>query len=76
MRIAVQGFGLDVTIEPSDDMPILREPSTHTIVVLGRPISAEAFGVVVSPHNYSSGVCSAATLHLMAATPGTRRRSL
>jgi D-galactarolactone cycloisomerase len=32
---------------------------------------AEAFGVVVSPHNYSSGVCSAATLHLMAATPGT-----
>lgn len=31
----------------------------------------EAFGVVVSPHNYSSGVCSAATLHLMAATPGT-----
>ena len=31
---------------------------------------AEAFGVVVSPHNYSSGVCSAATLHLLAATPG------
>jgi L-alanine-DL-glutamate epimerase-like enolase superfamily enzyme len=30
---------------------------------------AEAFGVVVSPHNYSSGVCSAATLHLLAATP-------
>jgi L-alanine-DL-glutamate epimerase-like enolase superfamily enzyme len=32
---------------------------------------AEAFGVVVSPHNYSTGICSAATLHLMAATPGT-----
>ena len=32
---------------------------------------AEAFGVPVSPHNYSSGVCSAATLHLMAATPST-----
>jgi L-alanine-DL-glutamate epimerase-like enolase superfamily enzyme len=32
---------------------------------------AEAFGVVVSPHNYSSGVCSAATLQVMAATPGT-----
>ena len=32
---------------------------------------AEAYGVVVSPHNYSSGVCSAATLHLMAAVPGT-----
>jgi L-alanine-DL-glutamate epimerase-like enolase superfamily enzyme len=30
---------------------------------------AEAFGVVVSPHNYSSGVCSAATLQLLAATP-------
>ena len=25
---------------------MLREPSTHTIVVLGRPITAEAFGVV------------------------------
>lgn len=32
---------------------------------------ADAFGVVVSPHNYSSGVCSAATLHLLAACPGT-----
>lgn len=32
---------------------------------------AEAYGVVVSPHNYSSGVCSAATLHLLAAVPGT-----
>jgi L-alanine-DL-glutamate epimerase-like enolase superfamily enzyme len=31
---------------------------------------ADAFGVVVSPHNYSSGVCSAATLHLLAANPG------
>ncbi len=32
---------------------------------------AEAFGVPVSPHNYSSGVCSAATLQVMAATPST-----
>ncbi len=32
---------------------------------------AEAFGVAVSPHNYSSGVCSAATLHLMAACAAT-----
>lgn len=32
---------------------------------------AEAYGVVVSPHNYSSGVCSAATLHFMAAVPST-----
>ena len=43
---AIRGVGLDVTIERSDDMPVLREPSTHTIVVLGRPITAEAFGVV------------------------------
>jgi L-alanine-DL-glutamate epimerase-like enolase superfamily enzyme len=30
---------------------------------------AEPFGVPVSPHNYSSGVCTAATLQLMAAMP-------
>jgi phosphoserine phosphatase len=46
VRSAIEGFGLEVTIERSDDSPVLREPSTHTIVVLGRPISAEAFGVV------------------------------
>jgi phosphoserine phosphatase len=43
---AIHGVGLDVSIERSDDIPVLREPSTHTIVVLGRPITAEAFGVV------------------------------
>ena len=43
---AIHGVGLDVTIERSDGMPVMREPSTHTIVVLGRPITAEAFGVV------------------------------
>ncbi|ODQ94178.1 phosphoserine phosphatase SerB [Mycolicibacterium holsaticum] len=43
---AIHGVGLDVTIEPSDTLPVLRAPSTHTIVVLGRPIAAEAFGVV------------------------------
>ncbi|MGV0643113.1 phosphoserine phosphatase SerB [Mycolicibacterium sp. XJ879] len=43
---AIRGVGLDVTIEPSDTLPVLRAPSTHTIVVLGRPITAEAFGVV------------------------------
>jgi phosphoserine phosphatase len=43
---AIQAVGLDVTIERSDDLPVLEEPSTHTIVVLGRPITAEAFGVV------------------------------
>ncbi|KUH83074.1 MULTISPECIES: phosphoserine phosphatase SerB [unclassified Mycobacterium] len=43
---AIHDVGLDVTIERSDAEPVLREPSTHTIVVLGRPITAEAFGVV------------------------------
>ncbi|MGZ8802266.1 MAG: phosphoserine phosphatase SerB, partial [Mycobacterium sp.] len=43
---AIHGVGLEVTLEGSDGMPVLREPSTHTIVVLGRPITAEAFGVV------------------------------
>ncbi|GAB7070006.1 phosphoserine phosphatase SerB [Mycolicibacterium hodleri] len=45
---AIQAVGLDVTIERSDDLPVLGEPSTHTIVVLGRPITAEAFGVVAN----------------------------
>jgi len=43
---AMRAVGMDVTIERSDDLPVLEEPSTHTIVVLGRPITAEAFGVV------------------------------
>ena len=43
---AIQRLGLDVTIERSDDVPIIDEPSTHTIVVLGRPITAAAFGAV------------------------------
>jgi phosphoserine phosphatase len=43
---AIWDVGLDVTVERSDDLPVLREPSTHTIVVLGRPIGAGAFGVV------------------------------
>ncbi len=46
VEAAIHGVGLDVTIERSDDLPVMREPSTHTIVVLGRPITAEAFGVV------------------------------
>ncbi len=46
VRNAIRGVGLDVTIERSGDIPVLREPSTHSIVVLGRPITAEAFGVV------------------------------
>lgn len=46
VEAAIHRLGLDVTIERSDDLPIIREPSTHTIVVLGRPITAEAFGAV------------------------------
>jgi phosphoserine phosphatase len=42
----IHGVGLDVSIERSDGLAVMREPSTHTIVVLGRPITAEAFGVV------------------------------
>jgi len=43
---AVHRMGLDVTIERSDDVPVIGEPSSHTIVVLGRPITAAAFGAV------------------------------
>jgi phosphoserine phosphatase len=43
---AIRGVGLDVSIERSDDVPIIREPSTHPIFVLGRPITARAFGAV------------------------------
>ena len=46
VEAAIHGVGLDVTIERSDSLPVMREPSTHTIVVLGRPITAESFGVV------------------------------
>jgi len=43
---AIRRVGLDVSIERSDDVPVIGEPSTHTIVVLGRPITAAAFGAV------------------------------
>ena len=46
VEAAIHDKGLDVTIERSDDLPIIREPSTHTIMVLGRPITAEAFAAV------------------------------
>jgi phosphoserine phosphatase len=46
VETAIHRLGLDVTVERSDDMPVMREPSTHTVVVLGRPITAEAFSVV------------------------------
>lgn len=43
---AIAALGLEATIERSDDEPIIAEPPTHTIVVLGRPITAAAFGAV------------------------------
>ncbi len=43
---AIRRMGLDVTIERCDDVTVIGEPSTHTIVVLGRPITAAAFGGV------------------------------
>ncbi len=43
VRGAIGRVGLNVTIERSDDLPVIKEPSTHTIVVLGRPVTAEAF---------------------------------
>lgn len=46
VEAAIHGVGLQVTIERSDDTPVMGEPSTHTIVVLGRPITAGAFAVV------------------------------
>ncbi len=46
VEAAIHRVGLDVTIERSDGLPIIREPSTHVIVVLGRPVTAEAFGAV------------------------------
>ncbi|QUR66819.1 phosphoserine phosphatase SerB [Mycobacterium spongiae] len=46
VEAAIHDFGLEVTIQRSDDLPVVREPSTHTIFVLGRPITARAFGAV------------------------------
>ncbi len=46
VEAAIHRVGLEVTIERSYDSAVLREPSTHTIVVLGRPITAAAFGVL------------------------------
>ncbi|MBV8930083.1 MAG: HAD-IB family phosphatase, partial [Mycobacteriaceae bacterium] len=51
VRRAIHGVGLDVSIERSgsgDALQIMREPSTHTIVVLGRPITARTFSALAS----------------------------
>lgn len=46
VETAIGGMGLEATIERSDDLPVIRQPSTHTIFVLGRPITAQAFAAV------------------------------
>ncbi|MEI6253816.1 MAG: phosphoserine phosphatase SerB [Mycobacteriaceae bacterium] len=43
---AIGRLGLEATIERSDDEPVIADQPTHTIVVLGRPITAAAFGAV------------------------------
>ena len=43
---AIHGVGLDVTIERGDDAQIIGAPSTHRIVVLGRPVAATALGAL------------------------------
>ena len=48
VEAAIHAVGLDVSIDRSDDLPVIRDPSTHTIMVLGRPITAEAFGALAS----------------------------
>jgi phosphoserine phosphatase len=44
---AIERLGLEATIERGDDVPIIADPPTHTIVVLGRPTAA-AFGAVAA----------------------------
>jgi phosphoserine phosphatase len=45
---AIERLGLEATIERSEDVSIIADPPTHTIVVLGRPITAAAFGAVAA----------------------------
>jgi phosphoserine phosphatase len=43
---AIHSLGLNVSIERSGDLPVIRQPSTHTIVMLGRPVTAHAFSAL------------------------------
>ena len=43
---AIGRLGLEAIIERNDDEPVISDPPTHTIVVLGRPVTAAAFGAV------------------------------
>ncbi|MDO3634711.1 phosphoserine phosphatase SerB [Mycolicibacterium arseniciresistens] len=42
----IHRLGLEVTVEPSGNSPVLRHLSTHTIVALGRPFTAGAFNAL------------------------------
>ena len=44
----IHGVGLEISIERSRDLPIIVDPSTHTIVVLGRPVTARAFSALAT----------------------------
>ena len=48
VRRAIHGVGLDVSIERSRGLPIIEQPSTHTIVMLGRPVTAQAFSALAT----------------------------
>ena len=48
VRQAIHDLGLDVSIERSRDLPVLEQPSTHTIVMLGRPVTAQAFSALAT----------------------------
>jgi phosphoserine phosphatase len=43
---AMHAIGMDVRTSVEDDDPGSRRPSTHVVLVLGRPITARAFGMV------------------------------
>ncbi|WP_078293959.1 phosphoserine phosphatase SerB [Mycobacterium sp. D16R24] len=43
---AMHTLGFNVDVELGRDSSVIRDPSTHTIVVLGRPVTARAFGAV------------------------------
>ncbi len=60
---AIHGVGLERRHRRSDDLPIIRQPSTHTIFVLGRPITARRIqrgGQEEWPHSASTSASSAA----------------
>ncbi|MCV7169807.1 phosphoserine phosphatase SerB [Mycobacterium manitobense] len=42
----IHRLGLEVSVEPSGNSPVMRHLSTHTIVALGRPFTAGAFNAL------------------------------